>query len=451
MKRNIILLLTVAMALTAQAQSIVTLHMKNGTTKTYPARYRSYTQMQYFDINPTKEQNDLNQQIGTYNNGNAAIGNVEHYYKSDSGYQLVTIRISSTLLLESYDSICFYLSTQPNPTAEQHDLEIRPDNSGRLAYAFGSKDYYDGMSLGLINNNEIGYIDHPVEPGKTYHYRMARHLSYLEKGEKKTVSFYSDDYSFRLPKLMAGSGLIPYNLCADGVLFPTPEAWAQFFNTYYTGRQPGNDEYNTLGHIYDLWLQWVAQNTDKVSVTEEKQFDDGLLRLVGSIPAEFCKWMKENAGFFNGNNLTNMVIKDGTFNLVTDAEPTLGLPDNSYLEVVPTTNTTRPQLTYSLGSLPNGEYQVSVTYAPTGKDRPSRMKIKTSEIIENADTIPENEVTTRQYDHIVIDGTTTTDAGTTVMEISSNMTARMIAKFYNGFCIAEIRMKPMPTGAARKE
>jgi hypothetical protein len=454
MKRNIIFLLTVAMALTAQAQSIVTLHMKAGTQRHYYASNKSYTQMQYFDINPTKEQNDLNQQISPYNNGDAAIGNVAHYYKNDSGKQLVIIRIKGASLLETYDNVCFYLSTQPNPTAEHHDLVLWPENSEYLSYAFGSEDIFkqiDWAASGSANEDVLKYIEYSIEQGKTYHYRMARHLSYTEKGEKKTVKFYSDDYSFRLPELMAGSGLIPVNLCADGVVFPTPEAWTQFFNTYYTGRRPSNDEYNTLDHIYDLWQQWVAQNTDKVSVTEEKQFDDGLLRLVGSIPADFCEWLKEHAALFNGNNLTNMAINNGTFDLVTDVAPTLGLPSNSYLKISPSTATANPSLTCNLSGLPNGDYQLLVTYAPTGQDRPSRVRIKTTEIIENVDTIPENEVTTRQYDHIAIDATKTTAAGTTVMEILSNTTARMLSRFYNGFCIAEIRLNPMPAEAARKE
>lgn len=460
MKKHIILLLTIVTAMTMQAQNKVTLHMKDGSERVLNSGVTD-RKLQFFDIDPEKERVSLNQQLryrDTY------VGKVWDYYTFKYYRDLLFIvKLEHTPLEISYDSTFIYVSSLPNPCAEQHDLAIdvsRIDERDSILYAFGSREGYDYLNK-LHKNDWYFYMpsfqEYSLLPNHTYYYRLSRQLSYWEKGVEKTARFYSDDQTFYLPNRMGLSGLIPYSLCEDNVIYPDSLAWKQFYDTYYHGRRP------TELKMGRKWCQWVEQNKSKVSISEEIQFDDGKLCLVSSIPVAFFDWLKEqdivlnrasDIAEINYGIASDFIVFDrSTFDSIYGFKPT----DMRYIKVLPESSVGNQGISFDLSdAVPDIYYQLIITYAPAidyyeGGEfhvnenvKPSKVKAMTtvhndsvdSEIILLTEEISPESETIWCFDSIV---------NIIKIDIQSKVSSRELRNntYSREFRISEIRLTPM--------
>ena len=448
MKKHIILLLTIVTAMTMQAQNKVTLHMKDGSERVLNSGVTD-RKLQFFDIDPEKERVSLNQQLryrDTY------VGKVWDYYTFKYYRDLLFIvKLEHTPLEISYDSTFIYVSSLPNPCAEQHDLAIdvsRIDERDSILYAFGSREGYDYLNK-LHQNDWYFYMpsfqEYSLLPNHTYYYRLSRQLSYWEKGVEKTARFYSDDQTFYLPNRMGLSGLIPYSLCEDNVIYPDSLAWKQFYDTYYHGRRP------TELKMGRKWCQWVEQNKSKVSISEEIQFDDGKLCLVSSIPVAFFDWLKEQDIVINHVSDISEV-SNGTayqyYKQYMDEDGYFHETGENYMVISPETSFGNPKVSFDLSdAIPDVNYQLQISYVPSesnnSEKKPSNLRVQAivsdsenndSVITLATDTVSAYIASQQQYDSIV---------NIVKLEIASRVTSRQRYMYINEFRIGEIRLTPM--------
>lgn len=450
MKKHIILLLTIVTAMTMQAQNKVTLHMKDGSERVLNSGVTD-RKLQFFDIDPEKERVSLNQQLryrDTY------VGKVWDYYTFKYYRDLLFIvKLEHTPLEISYDSTFIYVSSLPNPCAEQHDLAIdvsRIDERDSILYAFGSREGYDYLNK-LHQNDWYFYMpsfqEYSLQPNHTYYYRLSRQLSYWEKGEEKTARFYSDEQTFYLPNRMGLSGLIPYSLCEDNVIYPDSSAWNQFYDTYYRGRRP------TELKMGRKWCQWVEQNKSKVSISEEIQFDDGKLCLVSSIPVAFFDWLKEQDIVINHVSDISEILygtADQYSKYYIDEKGYYHETGESYMVISPEGTSSNPKVSFDLSdAIPDVNYQLQISYVPSesnqSEKKPSKLRVQAivpdsenndSVIALTTDTVSAYVASQQRFDSIV---------NIVKLNIQSQVLARELRNhmYINEFRIGEIRLTPM--------
>jgi hypothetical protein len=230
---------------------------------------------------------------------------------------------------------------------------------------------------------------YPLLHGQTYYYRIAAHIPALRRdGGHDTLTVYGPEYAFRIPNLMAESGLVPAEVVTDGLTYPTPEAWDAFLEGVSADAGDAlSDETRfalpdaaTLGQMWVKWLQTTEGQAQDFTSTTDRQYDDGTIHFIDEVPAAFYQWARGRELVFStldnvlpvNISVLNQPKPQSEWSLVTITKEDWPLDKRTYIKVSPltyqyTSNTTAVIDFDTRELLPGIKYCLSVTFAPEGE------------------------------------------------------------------------------------
>ena len=434
----------------AQAQDRTIIHLKNGTKKTYyncnfvvRDLQEDNLKWRLTNVRPDDE-GFCDIDFSNYSIMNC-YGSILSTMQKNYYGELTTDKYYDWQT--NYNKVYFCLDTIHNPTIDQCELsaevtDIVSDKGllGKYIH-IGSK---DKSWYGKQYDSETIYYYSAI-PGKTYYYRLARKVDYLENGVNKSVCVYGDEGSFKVPLLMKDSGLIPAEFCGRSNVYPDSIAWKLFIEKHFKGMNLNGDRFAKR------WFQWIYQNMDLVTITNVFEFDDGTLSLVSSIPDEFYKWMIENSEIVINDINQIFSIDNGVFYQV-EADSLWGIENDSYMCISPEKSTSNPTIYFDMSqSIPCIKYQLRITFVPSqnNNEKPSKIKISATLLSEEGKLIEEriyNE--DGKTDHI-IEATSVSQkifndiTNIERLKIACSVSIRETAKYNREIRIAEIRLTPM--------
>ena len=399
MKTKIILLTAALLGcfIGTAAQDVTILHMKDGTTKRYTNGVKWATSMDFYEYTPTKSA--LVNHSTTHENGYVCDWGVNQVLKMDGEYLIGLFwQDEVPYNFHSVSGVCF--GTEPGLTVDNcqqkvyssdamvklintggntnsgslwsllnehaHYMWIGPRKSSKAQMACEDKIYY-GMQYELVTvDTLLNYITTPLEKGKTYYYRIFSEGKVLEGGQEKTVVFYDDERSFRVPRVMGDFGYYAYP-CA------TEEALTAFANAHL-------DSLATLTwqQLEPLWNKWRATDEGKnydlsADITSEK-FDDGTGYRLNRIPDEFYTWAANREIVidpFDVAEISMTVDNKGydvfaaTADSVANVDPKWGVPGGKYVRFLPVIPTVNHAITYRSDEVVAGvRYKLQFNFAP---------------------------------------------------------------------------------------
>ena len=369
---------------TGQNPDVLIMYMKDGTIHrglcgtneasifpfrydTYEERYRSYTHHKYnYDV-------EWNVNGVAQTDGNYSVGIV---WKDVLKADFKNIR----------NGICFGIT--PDLTIEQCDymqyvsdsLELyRMDGMKDVHYMLvGSKvpdDFYlkqPGSSFFVFlvqtryYKNNLNWLKIPLEYGKTYYYRTFCQGDMLQHGEMKTVTFYGDEKSFRVPNVMEDSGYSVRYMATD-------EAYREFCSCFADSITP--PAWVKFGNLWEEWMQAEeAKKIDFSSFSTPVEFDNGTAYDLHHVPSEFYTWLTQREIVIDALNGIKEIRKTAdssgdsitlaSYELVT-TDDEWGIPGNKYVRYMPTTKNVNYAITYSSNEIvPGVRYKLQMNFAP---------------------------------------------------------------------------------------
>ena len=448
MKRNILLLLTFLGGMQLLAQHVATVHLKDGSTLKFENGYRQETSMHFIENNPDAVNNDIR-----FTNADKVVQKIANEY-------VAAIFWDNPAFMPLLSSMSIVVSsTEQKLTLDNCDLIVDYNKYEYYPYS----DYYVVLgSADVLNTSEFGnYMqdnyriwgfspncDYPLVKGHTYYYRVALRTPYWENDEKKEICNYSEEETFRVPYMMDDCGLVPASLCGPDVIFPDSTAWEAFFQQHSVNAP--DFYFESFGR---LWMEWLSEHKDEVTVSRELTFDDGQLHLVDAIPEAFYEWLTHREVVINSSEQILSVENGQLEAIVTDVDAEWQIPGNCYMRFSPQ-NRSNQVITFDASEcVPGLNYQMVVTFAPEtlySEDyhsdfRPTMLNIKASQIntegkkeTNNFDNtryeIPATEVTRVTIDNV-----------SNIVEaiVQSNVFIRETSICSRIIRLAEIRLTPM--------
>lgn len=421
MKRNIIttVLLACAAALTTQAQEVLLVRMKDGTT----ARFSNGIDAGTVRFWGAPEGKDLPQLAPTdFAEASAgeqpALGTDWHVadYCHRGGQYAVAIAWRSSLMPASAKyAVC--VGSEPGVNVENADTVFGLETTGRR-WEFGqADDMTPSLQALLPGQGEVNYLllgqrdqygswhgtyidleedngpqercwaDCPLLHGKTYYYRVATQVTgrpnaeQAQRGaEEQHWYFYGPEQHFRVPNLAGDDG---YE--AGGIYFSS-DAWKKFCEHFPEGQTLPEHVIATLRAQWEAALETSPYDLAKAT---DITYDDGVVHLLPEVPEAFWTWMstreiivgaeqKEMYGSqLTANNMTGEFFPDTEFQVVANADPAWNFPGNSYLLASPLsydwqkTPNLNPALLFDLSqAVPGVRYRLTVTFAPETRFTP---------------------------------------------------------------------------------
>lgn len=400
-KRNILFAIAMLTALaTAMAQEVVTVHMKDGTTRSFRSNSRQTTVIDLWSYQPdtTHFENTT-----VHDNGYKSTWEVNGIMHANKQYAVL---IYWTDLLptafEAEYGVCF--GTKPGLTIDNCDASTvytPENNTWKNSFSrLSSYERYIVIGPGLLSSevsvnvpdvseveafNKWGeayekptsfklqdgdtvcnFIKQQLEYGQTYFYRTFAKATYAEGSNP--VYFYGTEHSFRVPNVMGDNGYYSRPV-------PTAEAMEEFGQLF-----PEGTLIPAWENFEPLWNLWRA--TDEGSAIDltaditTKQFDDGTGYRLHRVPTEFYTWLTKREikidpieGEFEISKIATNYgdsIVTLAYEPVTNVDATWGVPGNRYMKFVPTElSYVHHSATYSCHELvPGTKYQLQVFFAP---------------------------------------------------------------------------------------
>lgn len=233
------------------------------------------------------------------------------------------------------------------------------------------------------------WFDHLLISGKTYYYRpFIAVYGFENNGEEVLVNpepsstptyLYGEVASFRVPKLVTDFG---YEDAHDGGICPQQSlddfaaAHADHFLTH---------SLYMAGMLRPYLMQYLesadARTDFDLANIRKETCDNGSVYLPESISDAFCQWLDKTVvpQEMVVNSLDQVVpeANDGrsspqqwtreynmTSQLVTDVDPSWGVPGNQYMMFAGSSHVSTPMVSFDFSTALPGKYQVIVTFAP---------------------------------------------------------------------------------------
>ena len=387
MKKTMILALAMmGCVLTAIAQDVTVLHMKDGTTRRFTNGVKNATQVQFFEYLPHEGKSPV-YNTTQHDNGYSCQWDVTQAWHIDGQYSVAVVW--EDILPEGFQpryGLC--LGTQPGLSVEHCDTmkySVSEDsywydeNYSRLHFVFvgqlfppdftlewQGKEGEDGQRFDIIAKRlrKDNHLAISLQPGQTYYYRTFAE-GQVEEGEQlKTKLFYGPEKSFRVPRVMADAGYFP-TPCATG------EAVAAFATHFpETVKAPAWKE------MEGLWNLWLAtdegQQTDLSADITSDTFDDGTGYRLNRIPDAFYTWMSRREVIidaFDGlTEISQMKNQYGEFEPTVMAEEVTdvdSIPGGKYMRFTPLVASVNHYAIYrSTEVVPGIRYRLVVNFAP---------------------------------------------------------------------------------------
>lgn len=449
MKRNLLLLLTFLGGMQLLAQHVATVHLKDGSTLKFENGYRQETSMHFIENNPDAVNNDIR-----FTNADKVVQKIANEY-------VAAILWGNPAFMPLLSNMSIVVSsTEQMPTLENCDLVVDYNRHENYPYS----DYYVVLgSADVLNTSELGnYMhdnyriwgfspncDYPLVKDHTYYYRVALRTPYWENGEKKEMCNYSKEGAFRVPYMMDDSNLVPASLCGPDVIFPDSTAWEAFFQQHSVNAP--DFYFESFGR---LWMEWLSEHKDEVTVSRELTFDDGQLHLVDAIPEAFYEWLTHREVVINSSEQILSVENGQLETFVTDVDAEWQIPGNCYMRFSPKTIGSNEVITFDASEcVPGLNYQMVMTFAPEtlysveyqSAFRPTHLKIKVSQINTEGEKVTNNfdntlyEIPATEVTRVTIDNVSN------IVEaiVQSNVPIRVSSIWSRIIRLVEIRLTPI--------
>lgn len=428
MKKNIAITLILAAmltgsVLTAWAQDVTVLHMKDGTTRRYENGNMYTTSMKFWQFTPDTTAN------ATFTTRHAnqyeTEWNVDEVWQYDGQYNVGIVWMDD-FPVQDYARHGLIFGTSPNLTAESCDTMVYVNDDAIQGIWYGTrgmvnKEKYNGSVHYVIigpSNRTFHYLDGysydvtlelntlyslnnrimtPLEPGKTYYYRTFIKAMVEQGGEREDVFLYGSEKNFRVPVVMADFGYYSSYI-------PTPDACTDFYQKHF----PDSVMAPTYTDWESLWTQWRATDAgSKVDLTPDatsQEFEDGTGYRLNRIPDEFYRWVSQREIVIDvpdGLTEVSTYQETGSCDLFPTVSPdtitvdddSLGIPGGKYIRFTPLRTTVNHSATFSSSEVvPGVRYKLEVSFAPETKyldeenaTLPTRVRIRANDNIVSFD------------------------------------------------------------------
>lgn len=336
MRHFILTLLSFLTMTTAVAQDVLVIQRKDGST----ARFDNgmYKARLHFWGTPGEggDQEELRPVINSQPEGFGPLMQVTNCYCNDGRNYYIEIHWNE-LLPDVPCTLC--IATHPGVTVENCDN----------TYTFEHYDTYFRSSAFVH--------------GTTYYYRLMVRLPCQQQGEQQQVVCYGPEMAFRIPDLMAESGLMPAELATDGAVYPTQETWAAFRAEHFRNTSLSTPDALTLGR---LWLQWLQtpQGQSAEFTTTDRHYDDGVIHFIDEIPDAFYTWACSREIIITDTSRLGSYNDYIMYEMVTGTDGKWELPNNSYIQITDSTKNLVTALFYMPEAMPGIKYRLTITFAP---------------------------------------------------------------------------------------
>ena len=467
----------------ATAQDVTVLHMKNGTTKRYTNGLKESIYIDFYEHTSGKTFSP--DYTTTHENGYNVNWGVNYVTQLNGDY-IVGLYWEDNVPVNFHakHGICF--GTEAGLTVDnckkkvyatdaQVSVRGNINSMGNISQAINDHTHYmwigpwkekylamylDNITLVTTDTLE-NYITTHLEKGQTYYYRFFSEGQVIEDGQQKTVVFYDDERSFRVPRVMDDFEYYPYPQGSKA-------AMAGFAAAHFEGVTAP-----TWKQIEPLWNKWrttdEGKNIDLSADITTEQFDDGTGYRLNRIPDEFYTWMANREIVIDPfdvaeiSKIYDAILKDSfetwTPYFVTDVDDKWEVPGGKYVRFDQNTPTLNHFVTYRSNEVVAGmRYKLQLNFAPetdslaTVFERlPTKIRVYTvnreelnqislpTDDSKNTTTIPSTEVTTIEVENF---STENMGLNLRIQTHVSNIEQRK-ALFERTLRIAEIRLIPM--------
>ena len=484
--KNIILTAVfMACGIGATAQDVTVLHMKNGTTKRYTNGVKNYTSIAFYEYaltntyqtgfsqyygngyTTTLDVNQVHQIHGEYVVGLLWEDNIPANFNPVCG---ICFGTKPGLSVENCEEKAYSINTAARSEGYTYDFSTFTNSNTHYMWIGGEKDIYLSFIIGqrtvVTPDTTVNFIKTALQKGQTYYYRTFAEGQVLEGGQQKTVVFYGDEHSFRVPRVMNDFDYYSY-----------PQGTKEAITAFATAHFPEGTPIPTWQQLEPLWNKWRTTDEGKsidlsADITSE-QFDNGTGYRLNRIPDEFYTWMTNREIVIDPFDWADInKVKDYYYNdsiylaegyFITDVDAKWGVPGGKYTRFLPTTATTNYRVTYrSNEAVPGVRYKLQFNFAPETADAypgsllPTKVRIYASsgshsgthEDVLTLDPetgkksfiiVPATETTSFIVDSYLMDG-----FGADLIFETSTSNVDMRKELYNRILrVAEIQLIPM--------
>lgn len=480
--KNIILTAVfMACGIGATAQDVTVLHMKNGTTKRYTNGVKEKTSIEFYEYTPTNtyqmgfsqyygngytttlDVNQVHQIHGEYVVGLLWEDNIPANFNPVCG---ICFGTKPGLSVENCEEKAYSINAAARSEGYTYDFSTFTNSNTHYMWIGGEKDIYLSFIIGqrtvVTPDTTVNFIKTALQKGQTYYYRTFAEGQVLEGGQQKTVVFYGDEHSFRVPRVMNDFDYYSY-----------PQGTKEAITAFATAHFPEGTPIPTWQQLEPLWNKWRTTDEGKsidlsADITSE-QFDNGTGYRLNRIPDEFYTWIANREIVIDPfdvaeiSKIYDAILKDSfetwTPYFVTDVDDKWEVPGGKYVRFDQNTSTLNHFVTYRSNEVVAGmRYKLQLNFAPETdslttvlKRLPTKIRVYTvnreelnqislpTDDSKNTTTIPSTEVTTIEVENF---STENMGLNLRIQTHVSNIEQRK-ELFERTLRIAEIRLIPM--------
>lgn len=421
--------------LSAVAQQVTTLHMKDGSKLVYRNGVKNATEINFWGFQPDTTTYNHYMQAGTSFGNGWNVNGVAHVDKQYAACIFWTDDVPYNFQAEH--GVCF--GSKPGLTLEECDTVALYDSNNRVVKGFGydylsTQEHYMLIAPRFLTDRYTvrtadGWVQLQVSRadsvrnivrcqmayGQTYYYRTFARGWASEGGQRKPVVFYGQERSIRVPIVMADHDyyLRPY---------PSQEAIAAFQQNFQGVTPP---EWEQLNNLWELWRASAdGKDFDLSPYITTREFEDGTGYRLNQVPTEFYKWLTrrtivlspfdtiiKKAASANGDSIELAAMEQ-----VTNVAERWGVPNGCYARFTPTNTSQNYGVTYCASEvIPGVNYKVYLKFAPetlfenneetASNFVPTLVRINVTDGSKNVrlfaqEEIPATELTTLQQDYL---------------------------------------------------
>ena len=371
----------------ATAQDVTVLHMKNGTTKRYTNGVKGSTHIDFYEHTSGKTFSP--DYTTTHENGYSVDWGVNYVTRLHDEYVIGLFWEDNVPVnFQAKHGVCFGTKaglTVDNCEQKMYATDARVkvgSSTGNLSQVTNDQTHY--MWIGpWIEKDMTMYLDHvtlvttdslenhiktPLEKGQTYYYRMFAEGQVIEGGQQKTVVFYDDERSFRVPHVMDDFDYYSY-----------PCATEEALNAFVAAHLPDSITAPTWQQLEPLWNKWRAtdegKNIDLSADITTEEFDDGTGYRLNRIPDEFYTWIANREVVIDPfdvaeiSKVYNSAVGDSSLtampDYVTNIDTKWDVPGGKYVRFTPVFATMNHSFTYKSNEvIPGVRYKLCLNFAP---------------------------------------------------------------------------------------
>lgn len=445
-KRTILLFMAIiGCMINGTAQDVTILHMKNGTTKRYTNGVKEKTSIEFYEYTPTNtyqmgfsqyygngytttlDVNQVHQIHGEYVVGLLWEDNIPANFNPVCG---ICFGTKSGLSVENCEEKAYSINAAARSEGYTYDFSTFTNSNTHYMWIGGEKDIYLSFIIGqrtvVTPDTTVNFIKTALQKGQTYYYRTFAEGQVLEGGQQKTVVFYGDEHSFRVPRVMDDFDYYSY-----------PQGTKEAITAFAKAHFPEGTPIPTWQQLEPLWNKWRTTDEGKsidlsADITSE-QFDNGTGYHLNRIPDEFYTWIANREIVIDAFDVADISkyydqafgdsLLTVTLEKVTNIDTKWGVPGGKYIRFTPYIVTLNHSFTYKSNEVvPGVRYKLCLNFAP-------------ETVIENTDTtatifLPTKIRVNAMYGNQEVQLTPSGSSSTT-MEISATETTTInIEDFY---------------------